>query len=299
MENKYISEQEALRANILTTALPYIQTYSGKVVVIKYGGNAMTNDTLKQAVMNDIVLLKQVGVKVVLVHGGGPEITDTMDKLGIESKFINGLRYTTEEAVKVVQMVLCGKTNKDLVKLIGRCGGKAIGLCGLDGDMIHASKLSGETDLGFVGNITKVDPAPILDIMDAGYIPVVAAVGVDNMGQVYNINADTAAADIATALKAESIILLSDIRGLLRDAADVESLIHKAHVDDLEQLIEEGVVTGGMIPKVRCCEAAVRGGVSKAVMIDGRIPHSILIEMFSDEGIGTMIHDNRQYGPTL
>jgi acetylglutamate kinase len=290
MEKKYISAEDAFKASILTAALPYIQEYAGKVVVIKYGGNAMTNEELKQAVMSDIVLLHQVGVKAVVVHGGGPEITAALEAQGIESKFVDGLRYTDEETAKVVQMVLCGKTNKDLVKLIGRCGGKAIGICGLDGSMIHAVKLESEEDLGFVGRITAIDSSPILDIMNAGYIPIVAAVGADEAGQVYNINADTAAAAIATALKAESIILMTDIRGLMADANDEKTFISEANLDSLAELIDNGSVTGGMIPKVRCCEDAVRGGVTKASMIDGRIPHSILIEMFSDEGIGTMIH---------
>ncbi|MDR0898528.1 MAG: acetylglutamate kinase [Oscillospiraceae bacterium] len=278
------------KARVLTAALPYIQKYWGKVVVVKYGGNAMTNDTLKAAVMSDIVLLNLVGIKVVLVHGGGPEITSTLTALGIESRFVGGLRYTDEETAKVVQMVLCGKTNKDLVKLIAGCGGKAIGLSGLDGGMIKAEKRTGEVDLGFVGEITGVDTAPIVHAMEKGYIPVVATVGVDAHGQVYNINADTAAAAIATALKAENIILMTDIQGLMRDVHDEGSLIPFVDIDELEGLIDAGVVTGGMIPKVRCCEDAVRGGVKKAVMIDGRVEHSILLEIFSDEGIGTMLY---------
>lgn len=290
MKKRLNMAEQSMKANILTAALPYIQKYAGKIVVIKYGGNAMTNDELKQAVMSDIILLNQVGIKVVLVHGGGPEITGTMQAMGIESKFINGLRYTSEEAVKVVQMVLCGKTNKDLVKLICKSGGRAIGLCGLDGSMISTRKLEGEDDLGFVGDITDIDPTPILDIMNDGYIPVIAAVGVDDKGQVYNINADTAAAAIATALKAENIILMTDIRGLMLDPEDPSSFISEAKICELEQMIQDGIVTGGMIPKVRCCAYAVEGGVQKAFMIDGRIPHAILIEMFSDEGIGTMIH---------
>ncbi|NLF79850.1 MAG: acetylglutamate kinase [Clostridia bacterium] len=285
-----MSAEDAIKASILTSALPYIQEYAGKVVVIKYGGNAMTNDDLKQAVMSDIVLLHQVGVKAVVVHGGGPEITAALEAQGIKSKFINGLRYTDEETAKVVQMVLCRKTNKDLVKLISRCGGKALGICGLDGSMIRAVKLEAEQDLGYVGQITAIDPSPILDIMATGYIPIVAAVGADAAGQIYNINADTAAAAIATALKAENIILMTDIRGLMRDPSDESTFISEADLDSLAELFESGAVTGGMIPKVRCCEDAVRGGVTRASMIDGRIPHSILIEMFSDEGIGTMIH---------
>jgi acetylglutamate kinase len=278
------------KARVLTAALPYIQKYWGKVVVVKYGGNAMTNEKLKAAVMSDIVLLNLVGIKVVLVHGGGPEITSTLTALGIESRFVNGLRYTDEETAKVVQMVLCGKTNKDLVKLIAGCGGKAIGLSGLDGAMIKAEKRTGDVDLGFVGEITGVDTAPIVNAMEKGYIPVVATVGVDAHGQVYNINADTAAAAIAAALQAENIILMTDIHGLMRDVHDEKSLIPFVDIDELEGLIDAGVVTGGMIPKVRCCEDAVRGGVKKAVMIDGRVEHSILLEIFSDEGIGTMLY---------
>ena len=288
------SMTNSMKASVLTAALPYIQKYTGKVVVVKYGGNAMTNEELKAAVMSDIVLLNLVGIKVVLVHGGGPEITATLKALGIESRFVNGLRYTDEETAKVVQMVLCGKTNKDLVKLITGCGGRALGLCGLDGSMIKAEKLTGSVDLGFVGRITEVDTAPILNAMADGYIPVVATVGVDQQGQVYNINADTAAACIATALHAENIILMTDIRGLMRDTKDENSLISSVSVGELPALIENGTITGGMIPKVECCADAVRGGVRKAVMIDGRIPHSILIEMFSDEGIGTMFHADPQ-----
>ena len=284
----------SMKASVLTAALPYIQKYTGKVVVVKYGGNAMTNEELKAAVMSDIVLLNLVGIKVVLVHGGGPEITATLKALGIESRFVNGLRYTDEETAKVVQMVLCGKTNQDLVKLIAGCGGRALGLCGLDGSMIKAEKLTGSVDLGFVGRITEVDTSPILNAMAEGYIPVVATVGVDQQGQVYNINADTAAACIATALHAENIILMTDIRGLMRDTKDENSLISSVSIGELPALIENGTITGGMIPKVECCADAVRGGVRKAVMIDGRIPHSILIEMFSDEGIGTMFHADPQ-----
>ena len=224
------------------------------------------------------------------MHGGGPEITEAMTAFGIESKFIHGLRYTDEATVKIVQMVLCGKTNKDLVKMLGKSGGKAIGLCGLDGAMIKCNKLKAEDDLGFVGDITSVDPSPILDIMDSGYIPIIAALGTDDNGQVYNINADTAAAAIAVALQAENIILMTDIRGLMRDPSEDSSFISEITVSCLDKLIKDGIVTGGMIPKVRCCEDAVNGGVVKAFMIDGRIPHSILIEMFSDEGLGTMIH---------
>jgi acetylglutamate kinase len=279
---------EELRADVLTAALPYIQKYTGKVVVVKYGGNAMINPRLKQAVMTDIVLLAQVGVKVVLVHGGGPEISQMLSRLGIPSKFVDGLRCTDEESMQVVQMVLAGKTNKDLVSLIGVCGGKAIGLCGIDGRMIQAEMFKGKPELGYVGEVTKINVEPILNALSDGYIPVIATVGVDDSGMAFNINADTAAAEIASALKAENMIALTDIRGLMNNVNDEDSLIPVVQIDEVDQLIAGGKVSGGMIPKVRSCEKAVRDGVKKAFMIDGRIPHSILIEMFSDEGIGTM-----------
>lgn len=276
----------SLKAKVLTAALPYIQKYYGKTVVVKYGGNAMIRPDLKKAVMSDIILLSLVGINVVLVHGGGPEISDMLKKLDIPSRFVDGLRYTDEETAKVVQMVLSGKTNKDLVSLIGQLGGKAIGMCGIDGGMIQAEKLEG--DYGFVGNITQINIAPIQHAVHHGYIPVIATVGTDAEGNVYNINADTAAAEIAAALQAENIITLTDIRGLLRDVEDTDSLIPVIKVDEVEALTAEGIISGGMIPKVKSLEKAVRSGVKKAVMIDGRIEHSILIEMFSDEGIGTM-----------
>lgn len=275
-----------IKAQVLTAALPYIQKYTGKIVVVKYGGNAMINPDLKLDVMSDIILLSLVGIKVVLVHGGGPEISDMLKKLGIESHFVNGLRVTDEPTAEVVQMVLAGKTNKDLVSLIGVLGGKAIGLCGIDGRMIQAKQL--DVELGLVGDITHIDTAPILNALSNGYIPVIATVGVDDMGTVYNINADTAACEIASALHAESLITLTDIRGLMQDVKDENSLIPQVRVDEVEGLIQAGIISGGMIPKVQGCEKVVREGVKKAVMIDGRIPHSILIEMFSDEGIGTM-----------
>lgn len=287
MEEKIISD--AMKAQVLTDALPYIQKYYGKTVVVKYGGNAMINPELKQAVMSDIILLTLVGIKIVLIHGGGPEISTMLQKLGIESKFVNGLRYTDKETAEVVQMVLAGKTNKDLVSLIERCGGKAVGLCGIDGAMIKAKPVESEFDYGFVGDITDIDPKPIEKVLEEGYIPVIATVGIDEGGQVYNINADTAAAEIATALHAENIITLSDIPGLLKDVNDPKSLIPEIHVDEVPALIESGIISGGMIPKMKSCEKAVKSGVKKAVMIDGRIPHSILIEMFSNEGIGTLM----------
>ena len=288
MEKEFITD--SMKADVLIAALPYIQKYYGKTVVVKYGGNAMIDPELKRDVMSDIILLTLVGVKIVLIHGGGPEISSLLSKLGIESKFVKGLRYTDSETAEVVQMVLAGKTNKDLVSLVEVCGGKAGGLCGIDGGMIKAKKVDdGENDYGFVGDIVKIDPSPIKKVLEENYIPVIATVGTDNNGQVYNINADTAAAEIAAALGAENIITLTDIPGLMRDVNDKNSLIPEIHVDEIDSLIESGVIYGGMIPKVRSLEVAVRAGVKKAVMIDGRIPHSILIEMFSNEGIGTLM----------
>lgn len=276
------------KAQVLTAALPYIQKYSGKIVVIKYGGHAMVNEELKQNVMSDILLLQLVGVKVVLVHGGGTEITDTLEKLHIESHFINGLRYTDESTIGVVQMVLAGRVNKDLVTLIGKMGGDALGLCGIDGKMIRCKKHAAQ-DLGYVGDIVSVNSKPILTALENGYLPVIASLGVDDEGTVYNINADTAAAEIATALQAENIITLTDILGVMRDIRDKTSLIPEIRLNEIDLLVEQGVVSGGMIPKIRGLEKAIRKGVKKTVMIDGRTPHSILIEMFSDEGAGTML----------
>ncbi len=277
-----------LQAQVLTAALPYIQKYTGKIVVIKYGGNAMINPALKKAVMSDITLLSLIGIKTVLVHGGGSEITGMLKRLDIPSKFINGLRYTDEQTVEIVQMVLAGKTNKDLVALIGANGGKAIGLCGIDDKMIQSRKLEGDIDYGRVGEITGINPAPILNALADGYIPVIATVGVDAQGKTYNINADTAAAAIAAALHAVNIILMTDTRGLLKDVSDPASLIPEVYLDEIPSLIERGVIKDGMLPKTQCCLDAIRGGVRKAVMIDGRIPHAILIEMFSNEGVGTL-----------
>ncbi len=276
----------AQRALVLTEALPYIQKYAGKIVVIKYGGNAMINGELKAAVMHDIVLLSLVGAKVVLVHGGGPEISGMLKRVGKESVFKDGLRVTDEETVEIVQMVLAGKTNKDLVNLLENTGGKAIGLCGIDGHMIRAKKMN--EDLGFVGEITDINTQPILDLLEKGYIPVVSTVGCDSEGNVYNINADTAAAEIAGKLKAESFISMTDISGLMRDKDDPDSLIRKINVSEASLLIKNGVIQGGMIPKVECCIEAIRRGVQKVFIIDGRIPHAILIETLTDEGIGTM-----------
>ena len=276
----------AERAEVLVHALPYIQKYSGKIVVIKYGGNAMINGELKSAVMHDIVLMSLIGVKVVLVHGGGPEISGMLKKVGKESVFKNGLRVTDAETVEIVQMVLAGKTNKDLVNLLQTTGGKAIGLCGIDGHMIDAKIL--DPELGFVGEIDHVNTQPILDVLEKGYIPVISTVGCDADGNVYNINADTAAAQIAGQLKAESFISMTDISGIMRDKDDPDSLISKINVSEAGVLIRDGIIQGGMIPKVECCIEAIRQGVQKVFIIDGRIPHSILIETLTDEGIGTM-----------
>ena len=280
----HISNSE--RARILVHALPYIQEYNGKIVVIKYGGNAMINEKLKDSVMRDIVLLSLIGVKVVLVHGGGPEITEMLGKIGKESQFVDGLRVTDKETAEVVQMVLAGKINKSLVNLIQLKGGKSIGLSGLDGHMIEAAKK--DERLGFVGDITNVNVEPILDVLEKGYIPVVSTVGCDSEGNVYNINADTAAAKIAGELKAESLISLTDISGILYDKDDPSTLIPFITLSDAERLVEEGVINGGMIPKVECCTNAIKWGVTKVFIIDGRVPHSILIETLTDEGIGTM-----------
>lgn len=276
------------RAKVLVHALPYIQEYSGKIVVIKYGGNAMTSEELKNAVMSDIVLLSLVGIKAVLVHGGGPEINEALKRMNIESRFIGGLRYTDAETAEVVRMVLAGKINKSLVSLLEQHGGRAMGLCGSDGGMLLVKKLTGETDLGFVGEITDVKVQPILDALDRGYIPVIATVSTDASGQVYNINADTAASQIAAALQAENLILMTDIRGLLRDKNDESTLIPEVQVSEVPYLVKQGIISGGMIPKIECCVEAVRRGVAKTCIIDGRIRHSILIEMLSNEGIGTL-----------
>ena len=276
----------AQRAKVLIEALPYIQRYSGKILVIKYGGNAMINEELKKAVMGDIVLLSQIGVKVVLVHGGGPEISDTLKKMGKPTEFVDGLRVTDADTAQVVQMVLAGKISKSLVNLIGNLGGRAIGLSGMDGHMIEARKL--DERLGFVGEITNVDPTPILDVLDKGYIPVISTVGCDSEGNVYNINADTAAARIAGTLRAESFISMTDIAGLLRDKDDPSTLVRVIGVSEAPQLMREGIISGGMIPKVDCCIEAIRRGVGRVFIIDGRIPHAILIETLTDEGIGTM-----------
>ena len=280
------------RAEVLVEALPYIQKYYGKVVVIKYGGNAMINEELKNAVMRDIVLLSLVGVRVVLVHGGGPEISDMLTKVGKKSEFVNGLRVTDRETVDIVQMVLAGKVNKDLVNLIGTKGGSAVGLSGIDGQMLLASPKN--PDLGFVGEIEKVNVQPITELLDGGYIPVVSTVACDKDGNAYNVNADTAAAKIAGELQAESLISLTDIAGILRDKNDPDTLIPRISLDEADELIAAGIISDGMIPKVECCTNAIKWGVHRVFIIDGRIKHSILIETLTDEGIGTMFTSQKE-----
>ena len=277
----------AKRAEVLIQALPYIQNYYGKTVVVKYGGSAMEDDALKKAVMGDVVLLTLVGVKIVLVHGGGPEISATLKKLGKESVFVGGLRVTDKETVEVAQMVLAGKVNKGLVNLIQNVGGRAVGISGMDGHLIEAQML--DEKLGYVGEIVAIHPEPIKDLLEKGYIPVVSTIGCDRAGNIYNINADTAAAYIAGALQAESLINMTDTKGVLRDAADPQSLIPRLSLRDIPALQESGVITGGMIPKLECCAHAVEKGANRAFIIDGRVPHAILIEMLTHEGIGTMV----------
>ena len=277
----------AERAEVLTAALPYIKKYSGKIVVIKYGGNAMVNEQLKQQVMEDIALLWLIGVKVVLVHGGGPEISETMKKLGKEAVFLNGLRVTDKETVDIVQMVLAGKVNKDLVNLIQTKGGHAVGVSGIDGGMIEATVKN--EDLGYVGQITKIRTQPIVDLLEKNYVPIVSTVASDRQGNVYNINGDTAAAYIAGALGAERLIMMTDIAGILKDKDDPATLIPHVTIAEAKQLYDEGVVSGGMIPKVDCCIEALEHGVKNVVIMDGRIPHSILMELLTDEGAGTMV----------
>lgn len=275
-----------LKASILIQALPYIQKYYGKVIVVKYGGNAMINEELKEAVMGDVVLLSLIGIKVVLVHGGGPEINDMLKKINKKSEFINGLRVTDKETMDVVQMVLAGKVNKSLVQLINQKGGRALGLCGADGEMIITKKL--DDVHGFVGEITEINTKIIDDALNNGYIPVISTIGCDREGNTYNVNADTAASRIAGALKAESLISMTDIIGLLQDVNDPSTLIKAVNVSEVKELINDGIISGGMIPKVDCCVDAIRRGVNKSFIIDGRVPHSILIEVLTDEGIGTM-----------
>ncbi|SFB80427.1 acetylglutamate kinase [Ruminococcus albus] len=282
----------SIRSQILSDALPYIQKYHDKVVVVKYGGNAMTNEALKEAVMSDIVLLSEVGIKVVLVHGGGPEINAMLKRVGIESKFINGLRYTDKETMDIVKMVLCGKLNKELVSALQLHGGNALGLCGCDGRMIIAEKLDRDDgeDYGYVGEIKKVTTKPILDALNGGYVPIISTVGIGEDGQSYNINADTAASRIASCLRAEKLILMTDIVGLLKDKDDDSTLIPQVNVSEVPFLKKSGIISGGMIPKIDCCVEAVRRGVKRTSIIDGRVPHSILIELLTNEGIGTQFN---------
>ena len=274
------------QAEFLLEAMPYIEKYQNKVLVIKYGGNAMLGDDFKWSVMRDLTLLRFVGIKVVLVHGGGPEISQTLKRMGVESRFVGGLRYTDEETAEVVRMVLAGKVNKALVHMLGAMGAKSIGLCGIDGNMLLCEKESEE--LGFVGKITDVRTEVIEDALNAGYLPVISTVGYDEAGNIYNVNADTAASAIAGALKAESLILMTDIKGLLKDKDDEESLIKKVYVSDIPSLVKDGIISGGMIPKVNCCKDAIRRGVNRVFITDGRVKHSILLELLSDEGSGTM-----------
>ena len=278
----------AQQAQTLVEALPYIQKFTGKTIVVKYGGNAMISEELRRAVMSDIILLSLVGIRVVVVHGGGPEISDMLKRLNHKSTFVDGLRYTDEETMEVVQSVLCGKVNKNLVAQLNRLGGQAIGLCGMDGQLFQAVQL--DPKYGLVGKITGVNPEPVENALTSGYIPVVSTVaqGMD-ADTAYNINADTAAAQLAVALRAEKLILLTDVRGLLRDPRDEDTLIHVLHTYDVPELVAEGVISGGMLPKMTCCVDAISGGVERVHILDGRIPHSILIELLSDKGIGTML----------
>ncbi len=285
-----INFSNAQRAEVLTQALPYIKKYTGKVLVVKYGGNAMINEQLKQQVMEDIVLLWLIGVKVVLVHGGGPEISELMDKLGKKPEFVDGLRVTDKETMDIVQMVLAGKVNKTLVTLLESKGGKAMGISGMDGRLIEA-KIKNKK-LGFVGSITKINIQPVADLLENGYIPVISTVGCDRDGNTYNINGDTAAAYIAGALGAESLIMMTDIAGILRDKDDPSTLIPEITISGAAALQEEGIISGGMIPKVECCVDAINKGVKKVFIMDGRVPHSILMETLTDEGAGTMVRSD-------
>lgn len=274
------------KAEFLIEAMPYIEKYRNKILVIKYGGNAMQGDEAKIEVMRDLTLLRCVGVKVVLVHGGGPEISETLSRMGIQSKFIGGLRYTDAETAEVVRMVLSGKVNKSLVHILESLGAKSVGLSGIDGGMLLCEKQ--DENLGFVGKIVKADAGLILDCLEKDYMPVISSVGFDNEGNIYNVNADSAASSIAGALQAESLILMTDVKGLLRNKEDEGSLIKKVYVSDIESLVREGIISGGMIPKINCCKEAIRRGVNRVFITDGRVKHSLLLELLSDEGMGTM-----------
>ena len=282
----------AQRARVLTQALPYIRKYSGKIVVVKYGGNAMVNEELKHQVMEDIVLLWLIGIRVVLVHGGGPEISDMMDRLGKKPEFVDGLRVTDRETVDIVQMVLAGKVNKSLVTLLERNGGNAVGLSGMDGKLIEARMKN--VALGYVGSITKINIRPVMDLLDRGYIPVISTIGCDSEGNAYNINGDTAAAWIAGALEAERLIMMTDIAGILRDPRDPATLIPALTIPEATELFEQNIISGGMIPKVECCIDAIHMGVKKVIIMDGRVPHAILMELLTDEGAGTMVIGEEQ-----
>ena len=293
-------EEAKKKAAILVEALPYIQRFQGKIVVIKYGGNAMINEELKQAVFQDVVLMKLVGMNPVLVHGGGPEITDMLRRLGKETKFVNGLRYTDKEVMEIAEMVLVGKINKEIVAGMNYHGASALGMCGKDGGMVMAEKYmpviideagnESQLDIGYVGKVTKVDNQVLLDVISQGYIPVIAPIGVGVDQQTYNINADFMAAEIASSLKADKFVLLTDTEGIYESGMNGDKKIFKSlHIDDADQLIKGGIISGGMIPKINCCVDALRGGVDRVHIIDGRIPHSILLEIFTNEGIGTMI----------
>lgn len=283
--NKDISNLE--RAEILTQALPYVKKYTNKIIVVKYGGNAMKNEQLKMQVMEDIAHLSIIGIKIVLVHGGGPEVSEMMNRVGKKPEFVNGLRVTDEETMEIAQMVLAGKVNKSLVNFLGSKGAKAIGISGIDGGLIEA-KMKNES-LGYVGDITKINIEIVNDLLEKGYIPVISTIGCDKDGNSYNINGDTAAAHIAGSLKAERLIMMTDIAGIMRDLNDPDSLIPEITVAQAQKLYEEGVISGGMIPKVDCCIEAITEGVKKVIIMDGRVPHSILVEIFTDEGAGTMV----------
>ena len=287
-----LSFSNAQRAQVLTQALPYIRKYSGKIVVVKYGGNAMVNEELKHQVLEDIVLLWLIGIRVVLVHGGGPEISDMMDRLGKKPEFVDGLRVTDRETVDIVQMVLAGKVNKGLVTLLERNGGNAVGLSGMDGKLIEARMKNAA--LGYVGSITKINIKPVMDLLERGYIPVISTIGCDDEGNAYNINGDTAAAWIAGALGAERLIMMTDIAGILRDPKDPATLIPALTIPEATELFEQNIISGGMIPKVECCIDAIHMGVKKVIIMDGRVPHAILMELLTDEGAGTMVIGEEQ-----
>ncbi len=286
-DNSTQNFSNAKRAEVLTQALPFIRKHTGKIIVVKYGGNAMIEDQLKQQVMEDIVLLWTIGIKVVLLHGGGPEINDVMQQMGKEPEFINGLRVTDKETVDIVQMVLAGKVNKTLVAMLESYGGNAMGISGIDGRLIEAE--TKDEKLGFVGKVTHVNAEPIFDLLNSGYIPVISTVGCDKSGNIYNINGDTAAAHIAGALGAKRLILMTDIAGILTDKDDRNTLIPELSISEARKLADDGIINGGMLPKVECCIKALNEGVDKVVIMDGRIPHSILMELLTDEGAGTMM----------